>query len=88
LAHETGNASIAKLTGPAPGLLLEALYVAETTLSEHLRADRFLPPTPIHVVIDISGEETDATDLRQRLDATDSSALELPQVSELLPDLL
>ena len=89
LAHETGNASVAKLTGPAPGLLLEALYVAETTLAEHLRADRFLPPTPIRVVVDMRGEEAVATtDLRHRLEAVDSSVLQLPQVGALLPDLL
>ena len=89
LAHETGNASVAKLAGPAPGLLLEALYVAETTLAEHLRADRFLPPTPIRVVVDMRGEEAVATtDLRHRLEAVGSSVLQLPQVGGLLPDLL
>ena len=88
LQHERGNAAVAKLTDGAPGLLLEALYVAETTLAEHLRADRFLPPTPIRVVVDMSGEETAAIDLRHRLEAVDSSVLQLPQVGTLLPQLL
>jgi ATP-dependent helicase HepA len=88
LAHEAGNASVARLIGQSPGLLLEALYVAETTLAEHLRADRFIPPTPIRVVVDMSGEETQETDLRHRLEAMDSSVLQLPQVGSLLPELL
>ena len=90
LAHEIGNASIAKINGSAPGLLLEALYVAESAIAQHLRADRFLPPTPIRIVIDSGGAEVelDARDPRLELEPIDSATLELPQVSALLPELL
>jgi len=88
LANETGNASVAQLKGSTPGLLLEALYVAETTLAEQIRADRFLPPTPIHIVVDMNGEKSAMGDLRERLEVLDASVLELPQVGALLPDLL
>jgi ATP-dependent helicase HepA len=90
LDHETGNASLAVLPGAAaPGLLLEALFVAEPTLDLQLRADRFLPPAPIHVVLDAGGEEaTLDTDAVQNLQAADPAVLDMPQVQQLLPTLL
>ncbi len=88
LEHEIGNAAVARLSGGDPGLLLEALYVADTTLDQHLRADRFLPPTPIRVVVNLEGESVDAIDMRDRLEGLDGSVLDLPQVGSLLPGLL
>ena len=90
LAHEIGNAAIAKLQGSTPGLLLEALYVAEPTVDHHLRADRFLPPTPLRVVVDMRGQEVelDAKDMRRQLEPMDSAVLAAPQVAALLPELL
>lgn len=88
LAHETGNASVAQCKGSAPGLLLEALYVVETTLDAHLRADRFLPPTPMRIVVDMSGEEVGASKLRDTLEAAASSVLAQPQIGALLSKLL
>ena len=88
LAHELGNSTLAKLVDHSPGVLLEALYVVDTTLAVHLRADRFLPPTPVRVVIDMNGEQRDMADMRNQLEALDSSVLDLPQVGSLLPALL
>ena len=90
LAHETGNASVTSMGSDAPGLLLEALYVAEPTLPRELRADRFFPPTPIHVVLDISGQEAefDRGATRDGLRRGDPGILEHPQVAERLPELL
>jgi len=90
LEQSTGNASVAKLEGSSPGLLLETLFVAEPTIARRLRADRFLPPTPIRVVVDVRGQEAtlQGDDLRHQLKATDRAVLELPQVSALLPELL
>ncbi len=90
LAHEIGNASFARTGGSVPGLLLEALYVAEPTLALALRADRFLPPTPIRVVIDSGGKEVEL-DLRdgvRQLEPLDSDSLDLSHVGALLPKLL
>jgi ATP-dependent helicase HepA len=89
LDHETGNACIALSSGDSPGLLLEALFVAEPTIDSSLRADRFLPPAPIHVIVDMSGEETEldagnAADLQ----SADPGVLDLPQVHDLLPGML
>ena len=88
LSHETGNAAVARLPEGDPGLLLETLYVAETTVAEHLHADRFFPPTPIRVVVDMTGEEADFADIGDRLEPAECSVLELPQVEMLLTRLL
>ena len=87
---EVGNASVAQCTGPQPGLMLEALYVAEPIVAQSLRADRFFPPTPIWVLVDMAGEEVaiDAGALRAKLKSGDSAVLEMPQVGELLPGLM
>ena len=89
LDHEMGNACLAVLPGASPGLLLEALFVAEPTIDQALRADRFLPPTPIHVVVDGSGQEVAQERVAvTQLQSADPSLLELPQVQQLLPELL
>ena len=90
LTHEIGNASLARTAGRAPGLLLEALYVAEPTVAQALRADRFLPPTPVRVVIDSDGEEVelDLLDPDRQLEPLDSDSLDLSHVGALLPELL
>jgi ATP-dependent helicase HepA len=52
LGSETGNCAFAVL--PAPGdrtLLLEIIFVLEAIAAPGLHADRFLPPTPIQVVV-------------------------------------
>lgn len=88
LAHETGNASIAQCKSSSPDLILEALYVVETTLDAHLRADRFLPPTPVRIAIDMSGKKVDASLWRDVLEAADHSVLAQPQIGALLSRLL
>lgn len=89
LAHETGNACIARLASETPGLLLECLYVAEPTLARELRADRFFPPTPIRIVVDAAGNEwtDDLENWGERLSAADTAILETSQVRDLLPVL-
>ncbi len=52
LGSETGNCTFAVL--PAPNdrtMLLELMFVLETIAAPQLHADRFLPPTPIRVVV-------------------------------------
>ncbi len=88
LSHETGNAAVARLPDGDPGLLLEALYVAETTVAEHLRADRFFPPTPIRVVMSVRGEEVDGAVLEGELEPADSAVLGMPEVAALMSRLL
>ena len=79
LAHESGNASIAQLPlGKQSGLLLEALFVAEPTLSRKLRADRFFPPSPVRIVVDIQGRPLplDAAQAQDRLQPCNASLLQ------------
>lgn len=58
LGSGLGSASFAVLRGTnSPGLLLEALFVLETSPAPGLFADRFLPHTPLRVVVDHLGQE-------------------------------
>ncbi len=56
LSSGTGEASFGVLRGAASsGLLLEVLFVLETRGGQSLHVDRFLPNTPLRVVVDHSG---------------------------------
>ncbi|MHC4873074.1 MAG: SNF2-related protein [Planctomycetota bacterium] len=52
-----GNASFARMSGKEQGLILELIFLVETALPEYLRAERFLPPTPVHIIVDQTGRE-------------------------------
>ena len=52
LGAETGNCSFAVLPTPDDRtLLLEAIFILETIAAPQLHTDRFLPPTPVRVVV-------------------------------------
>jgi len=58
LGSGAGSASFAVLRGTySPGLLLEVLFVLETAPEPGLYADRFLPKTPLRIIVDHRGEE-------------------------------
>jgi len=57
LSSGTGGASFGLLRDGEQGILLEAIFVLETMGGEKLQADRFLPPTPIRIVVDHTGNE-------------------------------
>ncbi len=62
LSLGTGSASFGVFrAGGSPGILMEALFVLETAGGQNIDVDRFLPHTPLRVVVDHSGE--DVTDL-------------------------
>jgi ATP-dependent helicase HepA len=66
LGAETGNCAFAVL--PAANertILLEVIFVFETIAAQHLHADRFLPPTPIRLVVTHKLE--DATDVLKEI---------------------
>lgn len=90
LGHENGNAGVARLRGDDPGLYLQALFVAEPTIAAQWRADRFLPPTPIHVVVDMEGDDTglSAAKVQAAIEAADPEILQMPQVAAMLPQLV
>lgn len=56
LSEGTGGASFAVYRGAtSPGLLLEVLFVLETAGGQGLHVDRFLPNTPLRIVVDHAG---------------------------------
>src|SRR5690606_22999875 len=56
LGSGTGSASFGDLRGTnSPGLLLEVLFVLETAREPGLYVDRFLPHTPLRIVVDHMG---------------------------------
>ncbi|WPJ94081.1 RNA polymerase-associated protein RapA [Coraliomargarita algicola] len=60
LSSEKGNSSIVVWSEPgikAPAILIEAIYVLESVAPPRLHVDRFLPPTPVRVLIDLSGKD-------------------------------
>src|SRR6185436_13893752 len=55
-----GNSSFARMQDASgPGLILEALYILECVSPPALHVDRFLPPTPIRVLVNERGTELD-----------------------------
>ncbi len=58
LSSGSGSASFGVLRGTeGPGLLLELLFVLETSKVENTYVDRFLPNTPLRIVVDHTGKE-------------------------------
>ncbi len=60
LSSEKGNSSIVVWKDPsvdAPAILIEAIYVLESVAPSRLHVDRFLPPTPVRVLVDLSGAD-------------------------------
>ncbi len=60
LSSEKGNSTIVvwkDATIDSPPILIEAIYVLESVAPPRLHVDRFLPPTPVRVVVDMQGED-------------------------------
>ncbi|HOT96297.1 MAG TPA: RNA polymerase-associated protein RapA [bacterium] len=61
LGHEKGNCAVCLMTDLGEGeLLFEALFLLECIRHQRVHPDRFLPPTPIRVVIDQNLQECTA----------------------------
>jgi ATP-dependent helicase HepA len=62
LGSEQGNSSFALWPDTeTPGLYLEAIFLLECIASPHLHLDRFLPPTPLRVLLDYRGHDAGAS---------------------------
>ena len=61
LGSGQGNSGFAHWPDAIPGLYLEAIYVLETVAPSHLHADRFLPPTPLRVLVDHQRQDLSRT---------------------------
>jgi ATP-dependent helicase HepA len=95
LGSEKGNSSFAKWTDKkVAGLYVEAVYLLECIAPAHLHFDRFLPPTPLRILVDHRGQDVGLSltpdILRVNLKNGEAyTLLERPEVrDELLPDLI
>ena len=58
LSSSTGSASSGVIKGTgSPALLMELLFVLETAGKQSIAVDRFLPHTPLRIIVDHSGNE-------------------------------
>ncbi len=58
LGSERGNSCFARWPDTkASGLYLEAVYMLECIAPPHFHVDRFLPPTPVRVLVDHRGQD-------------------------------
>ena len=58
LGSEQGNSSFARWPdAKVSGLYLEAIYMLECIAPPHFHLDRFLPPTPLRVMVDHRGQD-------------------------------
>ncbi len=95
LGTEKGNSSFGLWPDAKnPGIYLEAIYLLECIAPPPLHVDRFLPPTPLRVLVDHRGTDAGATVttelLRRQLKSGDAFALlDQPELrDELLPALI
>lgn len=58
LSSGTGSASYGVLKATkSPGLLLEVLFIIQTSAVQNIYVDRFLPKTPLRIIVDHTGNE-------------------------------
>ena len=95
LGSEKGNSSFAKWPDArTAGLYVETIYLLECVAPSHLHVDRFLPPTPIRVLVDHRGNDVGASILPEMLarhlkNGQAYALLEQPKLrEELLPGLI
>ena len=94
LGSEKGNSCFARWPDTVSALYLEAVYVLEVVAPPHLHADRFLPPTPIRVLVDhqrqdLSLELPRAAYARALQETAATALLEQPGFREtLLPRMI
>ena len=63
LSSEQGNGAMVTWTDPkvaAAPIMIEAVFVLESVAPARLHVDRFLPPTPIRVLVDMSQQDCSA----------------------------
>ncbi len=95
LGSEKGNSSFAKWPDArTPGLYVEIIYVLECIAPPHLHVDRFLPPTPLRVLMDHRGNDAGRSITTEMLarhlkNGDPHSLLDQPEFREdVLPNLI
>ena len=94
LGSQNGNSSFARwIDVKTVAIYVEAVYVLECVAPPRLHVDRFLPPTPVRLLLDHRGRDASAAissaALKPLLRRGDTSILQKPEVREdLLPGLV
>jgi len=93
LSSEKGNSAIVVWQDPeidAPPILIEAIYVLESVAPSRLHVDRFLPPTPVRVLVDMQGVDRSDEFAYAMINkhCADEEAFRLKQNPELLQTLV
>ena len=93
LSSEKGNSSIVVWQNPdidPPPILIEAIYVLESVAPSRLHVDRFLPPTPVRVLVDMQGNDCSEEFAHSYINknAADEETFRLRQNPELLRSLV
>lgn len=93
LGSEQGSSAFAMWEdGAEPGVYLETIHVLEPVAPPSLHADRFLPPTPLRVVVDAKGGDVSADVNPEPADLKAGSVFHLLDnrriKQKILPDML
>jgi ATP-dependent helicase HepA len=57
LNSPTGTTSFDRVNAPERNIIVEVVYVFETVALTHWHVEQYLSPTPIHVVVDVRGQD-------------------------------
>ncbi len=93
LSTEKGNSSMvvwSSMPEEAPPILIEAIYILESVAPARLHVDRFLPPTPVRVLVDMQGQDYSAKFSHALINRQthDEEAFRIKQNPEMLRSLL
>lgn len=93
IGSPTGNSGLVVWENPpdaAPPLLVEAVYILESVAPSHLHIERFLPPTPVRVCLDPSGNDFADQFASEWIDSRvrDEASFRVQQDPQLLRGLL
>jgi ATP-dependent helicase HepA len=94
LGGPSESAAVAVMPGRSRGILLEAIFVLEAVAPPGLDVSRFLPPTPLRVVVDhrlsdvTSAHESEALERRLRDGRKELRYRNLEFLESLLPRML
>jgi ATP-dependent helicase HepA len=89
LSSETGNAAFLVEDGlPPRSVLLEAVFVLECVADRRLHAARFLPPTPLRVVVDTRLQPRDFQPSARALQRAADRPVDLLKYRKILATLL
>ena len=89
LGSERGSCAMAVDPAQEIPLKLQAVYVLETIAPPALNADRFLPPTPVSIIVDPAGHAIDGTEAQNLKDADPWKLLEHESIrTQMIPAMI